>query len=89
MALTWLGPMPFPALQALFDLLFFPRACNGYWKGDFIKELPDWAIYLHIEYMRKVPTALSIAHIYPIDGAVCFAQDDTTILRTAAMRHGP
>ena len=67
--LDWMGPMPFPALQGLFDLLL-PKGMQWYWKADFVKELPDRAIELHVEHLGKVPTELSIAHIYPIDGAV-------------------
>jgi FAD/FMN-containing dehydrogenase len=67
--LDWMGPMPFPALQSLFDPLL-PKGLQWYWKGDFVKELPDRAIELHIEHIEKVPTELSIAHIYPINGAV-------------------
>jgi len=67
--LDWMGPMPFPALQSLFDPLL-PKGMQWYWKGDFVKELPDRAIELHVEHVRKVPTELSLAHIYPIDGVV-------------------
>jgi len=67
--LDWAGPMPFPALQSLFDPLL-PKGLQWYWKGDFVKELPDRAIELHVEHFGKVPTELSIAHLYPIDGAV-------------------
>jgi FAD/FMN-containing dehydrogenase len=63
------GPLPFPALQGLFDPLT-PRGMQWYWKGDFVRELSDQAIELHIEHIGKVPTELSLAHIYPIDGAV-------------------
>ena len=63
------GPLPFPALQGLFDPLT-PRGMQWYWKGDFVRELSDRAIELHIEHISKVPTELSLAHIYPIDGAV-------------------
>jgi FAD/FMN-containing dehydrogenase len=67
--LDWMGPMPFPALQSLFDPLL-PKGMQWYWKGDFVKELPDRAIELHVENISKAPTELSIAHIYPIDGVV-------------------
>jgi FAD/FMN-containing dehydrogenase len=63
------GPIPFPALQSLFDPLL-PTGMQWYWKADFVKELPDRAIELHVEHIEKVPTELSIAHIYPLDGAV-------------------
>ena len=67
--LDWAGPMPFPALQNLFDPLL-PKGLQWYWKADFVRELPDRAIELHVEHMGRVPTELSVAHIYPIDGAV-------------------
>ena len=67
--LDWAGPLPFPALQSLFDPLL-PKGLQWYWKADFVKELPDRAIELHVEHFGKVPTELSIAHLYPIDGAV-------------------
>jgi FAD/FMN-containing dehydrogenase len=67
--LDGMGPLPFPALQSLFDPLL-PKGMQWYWKGDFVRELSDQAIELHIEHARKAPTELSIAHIYPIDGAV-------------------
>jgi len=63
------GPLPFPALQGLFDPLL-PKGMQWYWKADFVRDLPDRAIELHVEHMNKVPSELSIAHIYPIDGAV-------------------
>ena len=63
------GPIPFPALQSMFDPLL-PKGMQWYWKGDFVRELPDRAIELHLEHIRKVPTEGSLAHLYPIDGAV-------------------
>ena len=67
--LDWAGPMPFPALQSLFDPLL-PKGMQWYWKADFVQELPDKAIELHVQHIRRVPTEGSLAHIYPIDGVV-------------------
>ena len=61
--------MPFPALQSLFDPLL-PKGLQWYWKGDFVKELPDAAIDVHLEHIRNAPSELSLMHMYPIDGAV-------------------
>ena len=44
---TGWATMPFPAMQALFDP-FFPKGLQWYWKGDFVKSLPDEAIDAHI-----------------------------------------
>ncbi len=63
------GSMPFPALQSLFDPLL-PKGHQWYWKGDFVKELPDEAIEAHLEHAAKAPSELSLMHLYPIDGAV-------------------
>ena len=67
--LDWMGPMPFPALQSLFDPLL-PKGLQWYWKGDFVKELSDKAIDVHLEHAAKAPSELSLMHLYPIDGAV-------------------
>ena len=68
-AFNWMGAMPFPAMQGLFDP-FFPKGLQWYWKGDFVKSLPDEAIDLHIAQAAQAPSALSLMHLYPIDGAV-------------------
>jgi FAD/FMN-containing dehydrogenase len=66
---NWMGTMPFPAMQALFDP-FFPKGLQWYWKGDFVTSLPDEAIDTHITEAGKAPSELSLMHLYPIDGAV-------------------
>ncbi len=67
--IDWAGPMPYPALQSLFDGLY-PKGLQWYWKGDFVKTLPDAAIDAHIEQAAKLPSEVSCMHLYPIDGAV-------------------
>ena len=64
-----MGPMPFPALQGMFDPLL-PKGLQWYWKGDFVKELSDRAIDPHLEPALQFPSELSLMHLYPIDGAV-------------------
>ena len=66
---NWMGAMPFPALQSMFDP-FFPKGLQWYWRGDFVKELTNEAIEVHVAQARKLPNALSLMHLYPIDGAV-------------------
>jgi hypothetical protein len=66
---NWMGTMPFTAMQALFDP-FFPTGLQWYWKGDFVNELSDAAIDIHIVQAAKAPSELSLMHLYPIDGAV-------------------
>ena len=64
----FLGTMPHPALQSMFDPLL-PSGMQWYWKSDFINELPDEAIEMHIKYARELPTLLSLMHMYPVNGA--------------------
>jgi len=74
---NWMGAMPLPAMQALFDP-FFPKGLQWYWKGDYVKTLPDEAIDVHIAQAREAPTELCLMHLYPIDGAVRRVAKDAT-----------
>ena len=67
---------PTPALQSMFDA-FYPKGLQWYWKGDFVKELPDAAIAAHIEHATK-GNDFSCMHLYPIDGAGAAAAADET-----------
>jgi FAD/FMN-containing dehydrogenase len=74
---NWMGEMPFPSINALFDP-FFPKGLQWYWKGDFVRSLPDDAIDAHIREAAKAPTELCLMHLYPIDGAVRRVSRDAT-----------
>jgi hypothetical protein len=56
---NWMGEMPFPGIQAVFDP-FFPKGLQWYWKGDFVKSLPDEGIDMHIAEAAIVPSDLSL-----------------------------
>jgi hypothetical protein len=62
-----IGPMPLTALLGMFDPLV-PPGLQWYWRGDFFTELPDGAIEEHIKYAGRLPTPLSLMHLYPVDG---------------------
>ena len=64
-----IGEMPYPSLQSFFDPLY-PPGLQWYWKADFVEDLTDEAIELHLDFARKLPTAHSTMHLYPINGAV-------------------
>ena len=74
---NWMGVMPFPAIQSMFDPLF-PKGLQWYWKGDFVKDLPDEAIDVHIAEAAKAPSEISLMHLYPIDGAAMRVAKDET-----------
>ena len=50
---NWMGEMPFPAMQSLFDA-FMPKGMQWYWRGDFVKTLTDEAIDAHIARARDM-----------------------------------
>jgi hypothetical protein len=66
---NWMGTMPFPAMNGLFDP-FFPKGLQWYWKGDFVTDLSDEAIETYVAESARAPSELSLMHLYPIDGAV-------------------
>ena len=67
-AFEFFAAMPFPMLQGMFDGLY-PPGLQWYWKADFVKELPDDAIALHLQHAAKLPTMHSSMHLYPVNGA--------------------
>ncbi len=62
------GPMPYPALNSAFDVIF-PKGIRSYWKGSFVNELTDEAIEQHVKYGSQVPEVSATMHLYPINGA--------------------
>ncbi|MGO4304452.1 FAD-binding oxidoreductase [Cupriavidus sp. RAF12] len=67
-AVDFAGPIPWPVLQSLFDALY-PPGLQWYWKADFVTDLSDKAIDLHIKYGHQLPSMHSTMHLYPINGA--------------------
>jgi FAD/FMN-containing dehydrogenase len=67
-ALDFVGSLPLPALQTMFDGLY-PAGLQWYWKAHFVKELSGNAIAVHIKFANELPTPLSSMHMYPVNGA--------------------
>ena len=76
-ALDLVGPMPHPVLQSMFDGLY-PPGHQWYWRADFVNELSDEAIALHVKHGSEMPTMQSSMHIYPISGAAHRVGNDET-----------
>jgi hypothetical protein len=72
-----IGPVPWPALQSLFDGLYTP-GLQWYWKADFVNTLSDAAIEQHIRHAKALPSMHSTIHMYPINGAVHRVRADAT-----------
>ncbi len=66
-ALDYVGPMPLLVLQSMFDA-FFPTGMQWYWKADFVDDLTDEVIDIHLKHGTKLPSLLSTMHLYPING---------------------
>jgi len=71
------APMPYPAINALFDELL-PPGLQQYWKGSFAGELTDGAIEAHLKFGPEIPTVNCAMHIYPINGACHRVSPDAT-----------
>jgi FAD/FMN-containing dehydrogenase len=67
-AFEHIGPVPFPALQSTFDPLY-PKGLQWYWKADYVKDISEEAVNLHLKFGSAVPTMHSTMHLYPINGA--------------------
>jgi FAD/FMN-containing dehydrogenase len=76
-ALDLVGPIPHPVLQSMFDALY-PPGHQWYWKADFVRELSDKAIALHVQHGAALPTMLSTMHLYPVDGAASRVKNSAT-----------
>ena len=62
------GRMPIGALNSAFDGLYGPGD-QWYWRGAFLREIPDEAITLNREWNERMPGFKAGSHFYPVDGA--------------------
>jgi FAD/FMN-containing dehydrogenase len=76
-ALHGVQEMLYPSLQSAFDELY-PHGDQWYWRGDFVKDIPDEAVRIHVDYAERMPSMQSAMHLYPIDGAVQRTTSDAT-----------
>jgi FAD/FMN-containing dehydrogenase len=72
-----IGPMPYLAVNAMFDALV-PPGLQHYWKAVFVKDLTDEAIAVHLKHGPGLPTLSSAVDIYPINGACHDVAADAT-----------
>ena len=62
------GRLPLKDLNSAFDGLYGPGD-QWYWRGDFVREIPDEAITRNREWNAEMPSWKCGSHIYPVDGA--------------------
>jgi FAD/FMN-containing dehydrogenase len=75
--LDGIAPVPLPAWNSAFDAVY-PAGDQWYWRGEFVKEIPDAAVEKHVEFGEAMPTWKSTMHLYPIDGAPSRIGSDET-----------
>ena len=66
---AFVGPMPYPVINTLFDELV-PAGLQNYWKANFVRALPDEAVAVHLDHAARTPCIQSGVFIFPFDGAV-------------------
>ncbi|HET8944425.1 MAG TPA: FAD-binding oxidoreductase [Dehalococcoidia bacterium] len=76
-AFKHLGPMPFPALQSIFDPIAPPGQFN-YWKADFVSDLTAPIIEGHAKFGPGTPNIFSGVHIFATSGAAARVPKDAT-----------
>jgi len=75
--LDGVGPLPVPVWFTAFDGVY-PAGDQWYWRGEFVEELSDDAIDVHLRFHETVPTWKSTMHMYSIDGAASRPGNDET-----------
>jgi len=72
-----IAPVPLPAWNSAFDGVY-PPGDQWYWRGEFMREIPDAAIEQHVAFGNTMPTWKSTMHLYPVDGAPSRVASDAT-----------
>jgi FAD/FMN-containing dehydrogenase len=75
--LDGVAPMPVPVWNTAFDGVY-PAGDQWYWRGEFVEELSDDAIDVHLRFHESAPTWKSLMHMYSIDGAASRVANDET-----------
>lgn len=73
----YLGEMPYPAIQTMFDGLM-PPGLQWYWRADFFNDLTPQVRAEHRKFGSRIPTPLSQMHMYPVSGAAARVANDAT-----------
>lgn len=72
-----LGPMPYSALNSMFDPLL-PKGTLSYAKSDYFDEISEEAIDVMIAWAEKMPRNLSLTHLNHFGGALARLPNDAT-----------
>ena len=61
----------------MFDAIY-PPGLQWYLKADFVRELNDEAIALHVKHGAMLPSMHSTMHLYPINGKASAVKNTAT-----------
>jgi FAD/FMN-containing dehydrogenase len=64
-----LGPMPYQAIQAMFDA-GVPRGSRNYWRSEYVDGLTDEAIQAILAHADGIPAPLGQLHVHQMGGAM-------------------
>jgi hypothetical protein len=76
-AVDIVGPMPYTALQTMFDA-GVPHGVQSYWKTEYLPDLSDNIIDRLIDGADRMRSPASALHIHHVEGAVKRVKDDET-----------
>src|SRR5947209_12279495 len=68
-AVDVVGPMPYQAIQGMFDA-GVPRGSRNYWRSGYVDELTDDAIDAIIAHREGIPHPLGQLHVHQMGGAM-------------------
>jgi FAD/FMN-containing dehydrogenase len=68
-ALDVIGPMPYTAIQGMFDESV-PRGSRNYWRSSYLDTLSDDAIDTILTFTDKIPAPMGQFHIHQLGGAM-------------------
>jgi FAD/FMN-containing dehydrogenase len=71
------GPMPYTALQSLFDEGQIPGRRN-YWKSSYVNEISDSAIETFVAHAAAAPSPLTTSYFLRLEGAIARVGEDET-----------
>ena len=75
--LDGIAPVPLPDWNSAFDAVY-PAGDQWYWRGEFVKSIPDAAIEQHVKFGEAMPTWKCTMHLYPVDGMASRVGSDET-----------
>jgi len=73
----FIGPMPYTAVNSMFDASF-PPGNHNYWKSQFLDDLSDESIDTIVDHFDTVSSPLTIVGIELVGGAVARISRDAT-----------